>query len=157
MIADDAKEHEHITFMICISAEGSHLKPGAILSLVYLPEELEELLKIFTLSGQSSGWMTKEIFHSWVLTVFIPAIQWMHVLSPQLHNHWALLLVDGHSSHADYKICVALQNAGIIKFTLLAHTSYVLQHLDCGLIKRFKTNLWDLKMDCSMCGLNGPE
>ncbi len=59
----------HITLILCITADGSAIKPTAI-----LPNFDNKILDMFNWGGSSSGWITEQLFLSWVKNVFVPDV-----------------------------------------------------------------------------------
>jgi hypothetical protein len=55
---------EHITLLFCVSSVGYSMKPLLFFTVPTLPIHV---LQKFTCFGNSSGWMTGEIFNNWMM------------------------------------------------------------------------------------------
>jgi hypothetical protein len=133
-------KEEHITFGVCVSAVGGKLPPLLILPLKTLPDLPPSLLNYYTITGQSNGWITTEIYSKWIIQVFIPyVVQKRRELN--LPNTRALLIVDGHSSRLDATSVSALQQYAIDELVIPAHSSTILQPLDLAPFASFKSLL----------------
>ena len=87
-------------------------------------------------SGSANGWVTMDIYESWVETTFIPAVRGRRILFG-LEGRWALLLVDGHSSRLSEKAILALRREKIHCLVIVAHSSHVAQPLDLRIFQVF--------------------
>ena len=71
LIRMSAGEHTmHITCVLCIAADGSHVTTTLILPKKEFPDDLEHEASEFHWAGQDAGWMTQEIFGDWITKVF---------------------------------------------------------------------------------------
>jgi hypothetical protein len=106
-----------------------------------LPKNLDSnLVNRFAWAGQSAGWMTKEIFGDYISSVFIPHVNELRA-TLQTPKAPALLWVDGHASR-NHPSCMALLATNCITVaTFPSHTTHILQPLDKGIFKKFKTSL----------------
>lgn len=75
------------------------------------------------------GWMETTIFEKYIKDVFIPAIG---------SERPVLLIYDGHSTHVDLSVIELAAAEGITILKLPAHSSDVLQPLDCSTMKPMK-------------------
>ena len=127
--AERGKTH---TILSCVSASGVSLPP----MMVYprkrqVPQSLREGAYPNTLFVSSeSGWINSELFIEW-FNFFI------HNIPPVRP---VLLLLDGHKSHASIELIELALSNNIHLLCLPAHTSHLLQPLDVGVFKSFKTN-----------------
>lgn len=133
---------EHISLALCISASGSFLRPLAILPLKTLPPLEPEVISFFSISGQENGFISNEIWHDWVRTVFIPHINRVRQQLGKPHQK-VLFLVDSHSTRKYEPTIQLLNEAGVITYVLPAHSSTVLQPLDLTCHAKFKELLRD--------------
>ena len=141
----EAKELDfHITLGLCISADGKHVCPLLILPLKNFPQDLNEYAGCYCWSGQTSGWMTKEIFEQYIDRVFVP-----HVQSKRKENERVLLVLDGHSSRSNDKLMERLKAHRIDVLVLPAHSSHILQPLDLTVNGEFKKALTRKRHDMS--------
>ncbi|XP_063384473.1 uncharacterized protein LOC134670603 [Cydia fagiglandana] len=86
--------------------------------------------------GSRKGWMETKIFENYIAKVFIPAI------GPERP---VLLIFDGHSTHVDLSVIELLMANQITVLKLPAHSSHILQPLDCSTMKPMKDN-WDSEL-----------
>ena len=148
--------NHHITIIMCVAASGDTPPvPTAILPLDTLPAMSPEVLRSYNWSGSDTGFITMDIWESWIVDVFIP-----HVcrIRDQLHAKGsldpvrigqALLYCDGHSSRLSARAHDELNQNGVICIAIPAHTSHILQPLDCGINNILKTRLKSSKfLEC---------
>jgi len=84
--------------------------------------------------------MSTEIFEKWIEKVFIPAIQ-QRRRADKFKFRKALLITDGHSSRKSPKAIDMLIRARIDQLVIPAHSSHLLQPLDCGVFRAFKAGM----------------
>ena len=127
--AERGKTH---TVMACVSASGYVLPP----MMVYprkraVPENMKVGAVANTLFKSSeNGWINSIIYLEW-LKFFVQNI-------PPLRP--VLLIQDGHASHISIDVIEFARANSIHMLCLPAHTTHVLQPLDVGVFKSFKTN-----------------
>ena len=121
----------HITMVMAICADGTHLQPLCILPLKIFPSELESVAGSFSWAGQSAGWITSKIFCDWVVKIFLPHVEAKRQ-EENLTDAPALLYIDGHASRESVEAIEALQEANVTMVCLPSHTSHLLQPLDRG-------------------------
>lgn len=132
----------HITLALCITADGGSLTPLVILPNKEFPADLSEIKGSFCWSGAESGWINAEVFHAWTQKIFLPDVQAKRAKLPHSDcPRRALLFVDGHSSRAQPDMLEELMNNNVDVFCFPSHTSHILQPLDCGVNRIFKTVL----------------
>lgn len=124
--AERGKTH---TILSCVSATGFVVPPMMIYPRkTCVPDKLKEGAFTNTLFKSSeSGWINSELFVNW-FAFFLKSI-------PPTHN--VLLVQDGHSCHVSIEM--AREN-GVCLLCLPAHTSHILQPLDVGVFKSFKSS-----------------
>ena len=76
-----------------------------------------------------NGWITKELFYEW-FKMFAEMI-------PPLRP--VLLVLDGHGSHITIDVIEYARSKEIHLLCLPSHTSHILQPLDVGVFKSFKS------------------
>ena len=145
-INNNESEGFHITLVLCVAADGGSMKPSIILPMKQFPLELEEIVKKFHWAGQSNGWMTESIFKSWVTEAFISHVN-RRRLELNCPNERAILFVDSHESRRCPEALEALKNENIDLYTFPSHTSQIVQPLDCGVNRSFKTKLRTAKSE----------
>lgn len=151
-IGQHDSEGFHITLVFCVAADGEAMKPALILPLVEFPLSLEEVVKKFHWAGQSAGWMTEDIFKSWVIEAFIPHVERRRT-ELKAERERAILFIDSHESRRSPEALEALRQANIDVYTFLSHSTHVVQPLDCGVNRAFKTKLRAAKSDRSAASL----
>lgn len=132
-----ATKGEHINFGLCISADGSCLRPLCILPLSNLPDLPTEVTNYFAISGQATGFINQEIFEQWVTKILIPAVEKLRQ-ERGCPFQTALLLIDSHSSKDWAPTIQHLEDHNIKVFTFPAHSSHLLQPLDLSVNKKLK-------------------
>ena len=96
-----------------------------------VPDKLKEGAFPNTLFKNSeSGWINSELFVEW-FTFFLKSI-------PPVRP--VLLVQDGHSSHVCIELIEMARANDVCLLCLPAHTSHILQPLDVGVFKSFKSN-----------------
>ena len=113
-----------VTVLACASASGHFLSPLLIYPYKRIPSKnlLDHFPEAF-LQVSDNGWITAQIFYSWLRDSFIPATA--HVQKP------VVLLVDGHSSHtALVETSQLCHDNHIVLYCLLPHASHLIQPLD---------------------------
>ena len=119
------------TVVTCISASGFVLPP----CLIYprkkaVPENFREGAVPGTLfKSTESGWINQEVYMEW--------FQWFITVIPPARP--VLLIEDGHASHISIELIELARANEIYMLCLPAHTTHVLQPLDVGVFKSFKT------------------
>jgi hypothetical protein len=131
------KKGEHITFALCIAANGSYVKPLIILPLKTLPELPVSFSNFYAYSGQANGWIDQQIYQLWVKALLIPYVQQVRKQF-NIPQQRALLIIDGHNSREDRIATQLLRENNIDELCLPAHSSTVLQPLDLTVNGEFK-------------------
>ena len=131
---------QHMSLGLCISAVGGKPQPLLIFPLVNLPPLSDTVTSFFHITGQENGWMTVEIFHLWVIHIFIP---YVNGICTRYNDSTlqALLIVDGHSSRENDITIGLLKGANIDVLVLPAHSSATTQPLDLTVNGVFKNEL----------------
>jgi hypothetical protein len=133
----------HITFVPTIFANGSSTQTLIIYPMKNLPSELplEELTKPikFQVTGEPSGWITKEIFEMYCKETIIPKFQRQR--EKHGYNGRGLLVVDGHTSRWNADLMQTFHDENIYVVTLASHTSHICQPLDSLVFGCFKKGL----------------
>ena len=120
------------TILSCISASGSFIPP----MMVYprkraVPQQHKEGAYPNTLFVSSeNGWMTSQLYIEW-FKFFLQSI-------PSVRP--VLLIQDGHGSHVSIELIEMARSNDVHLLCLPAHTSHLLQPLDVGVFKSFKSN-----------------
>ena len=127
--AEKGKTH---TILSCVSASGVTLPPLMIYPRKKcVPEKMKEGAVSGTLFLTSeSGWINRELYLLW----FRQFLQWIPPVRP------VLLIQDGHSSHVTIELIELARANDIHLLCLPAHTTHILQPLDVGVFKSFKSH-----------------
>ena len=119
------------TVVVCVSASGHAIPP-----LMIYPRKrvVPELMRNGAVPGtifmsSDSGWITLEIYLQW-FKYFITSI-------PPARP--VLLIEDGHGSHISLDVIELARANNIHLLCLPSHTSHILQPLDIGVFKSFKS------------------
>nr|XP_039260173.1 uncharacterized protein LOC120336543 [Styela clava] len=124
-----------ITVLICISASGNILPPYILFPGKRMnPSHALDFPDGSRCHVTDKGWMTKDSFYDWMEQLFIPNL-------PNKSTRGAVvLLLDGHTSHKDFRTSTLARENNIILYCLPAHTTHILQPLDKGFYGPFKGN-----------------
>ena len=95
---------------------------------------MSEHLKVGCMPGtkfscSSNGWITQELFKEW-FSFFLSSIP---------PSQPVLLIMDGHGSHISIEIIELAMSNDVHLLCLPSHTTHLLQPLDVGAFKPFKT------------------
>ena len=121
--AERGKTH---TILSCVSATGF-----VVPRKTCVPDKLKEGAFSNTLFKSSeSGWVNSVLFCEW-FEFFVSSI-------PPIRP--VLLIQDGHSSHVSIELIEMARANGVCLLCLPAHTSHILQPLDVGVFKSFKSS-----------------
>ena len=91
-------------------------------------------------AASENGWITKDIFEDWIKKIFLPFLSTKRIFYKK-PDQPAVLFLDGHSTRASEPIHALLKTHNVFLVTIPAHTSHVLQPLDCGVNRSFKAQL----------------
>lgn len=120
------------TILACTSASGYVLPPLMIFPRKRaVPDKFKNGAVPNTLFANSSnGWITSEIY-----------LQWLHFFCENIPPiRPVLLIVDGHSSHLSIEAIEFAKANSIHVLCLPSHTTHILQPLDIGVFKSFKSH-----------------
>ena len=119
-----------ITIVTCASASGQIMPP----TIIFEAKQLNHAWTSGELPGTTygcsdKGWITKELFESWLSEHFLK-----HAVSARP----LLLLLDGHSTHNQPDVIRYAMEKKIIILCLPPHTTHEAQPLDCGVFSPLK-------------------
>ena len=120
------------TVLSCVSASGSFIPPMMIYPRKRaVPEQFREGAYPNTLFGSSeNGWMTSQLY-----------IEWFKFFLRNIPPACPVLLIqDGHSSHISIELIEMALSNNVHLLCLPSHTTHLLQPLDVGVFKSFKSN-----------------
>ena len=126
--ADKGKTH---TLLACVSASGLVIAPFMVYPRKQpVPKKLREGAYPNTVFHVSdNGWITKYLFFEWFK-------MFAQMIPP---SRPVLLVLDGHGSHITIDVIEYARANEIHMLCLPSHTSHVLQPLDVGVFKSFKS------------------
>lgn len=143
-----AQFSHHITLVTCIAADASPPpKPAIILPLVNYPPLSKEVTEYFEVAGSENGWIDINLWSQWIRETFIPHVSkrrdelWTKGGYDRRWAGKALLYLDAHASRIDLVAHQQLFSSGIICVSIPAHSSHILQPLDCGVHNLLKSHL----------------
>ena len=138
-LAPDTKEQ--ITVLACTSASGLFSKPMVIYPGIRQPKYNFAGVNAddFNCGYSDNGWMTSEIFFTWLSSLFYPSVK-DSVQSP------IIIFLDGHRSHINLAVSEFCQQNDIILFCFIPHASHVLQPLDVSVFGPLKKE-WNKAID----------
>ena len=130
------------SLLVCIAADGTFLKP--LIIITRKTAELEIFNVGYTpnrtiLCYQENGFITTTLFEKWADEVFFPEVyQRRELLS---FFGWAILILDGCSSHTSDSFHDQCFEQGIIPLFIPPHSSDQIQPLDLGIFGIQKTGM----------------
>ena len=139
----------HTTFLGCVNAHGSFVKPmiiikrvtveGTLLSLNYGPDRL-------LLGYSQKGYINRELFEKWLLEAFEPFVKGER----EKYGYFGpgLIIVDGCTAHQTELFDTLCAKLNLRIFYLPPHSSNQLQVLDLGLFAIHKSLVKKLIIEC---------
>ena len=131
---------EWVTLVACICADGTAVAPALIfkgqsgsVNANWASEHVTG--DEFFMTTSEKGWTNDELGMAWLTQVFIP-----HIKAKAPNARRTLLIVDGHSSHANFAFFKKCHEHGILVEILPPHSTHRLQPLDIGLFAPLSTN-----------------
>ncbi|XP_072381873.1 uncharacterized protein [Diabrotica undecimpunctata] len=118
------------TMLACICADGTWIPPMVIFKGVRWNDTLKnDALPNALIKLSPKGWINSELFLEW-LNFFITTIP---------PERPVVLLMHSHSAHIGAEVLKIAKDNQLYLFTFPAHCTHLLQALDVGLFKPFKT------------------
>lgn len=137
----------HITLGVTIFADGTFINHLLIYPNKFVPQEVRGANAAhyinYSLAGQDSGWITKELFAAHCRETIIPAFleRRRRLAEKGVPNATGVLLVDGHSSRLNATLMEEFRQHNIKVPVLPSHASHVLQPLDLAVFGAFKATI----------------
>ena len=120
-----------ITVVACGSATGQIIPPTVIFESKRVNNAwTSSRLPGMTYGCSDSGWITTELFESWLCD---------HFLKHAVSERPLLLLLDGHSTHYQLEVIRYARQQKVLMLCLPPHTTHESQPLDCTVFSPFKT------------------
>ena len=114
----------------CVSASGQVIPPFMAYRKRPVPPKSDKVpIQNTFFQVSDNGWITKELFFEW----FKLFVQTISPIRP------VLLILDGHTSHITINVIEFARANEIHLLCLPSHTSHVVQPLDVGVFKSFKS------------------
>lgn len=138
------RDNRHISLGVTIFSKENFSNPAPL--LVILPQSEwpnsvgSALAGEFSWAGSKSGWMTKEIFESWVEKIFLPTIERRRVSFNKV-GRAGLLVLDGHTSRIAPRAMEMLAAANVHVVTFVGHSSHICQPLDLSVFPGFQSKM----------------
>jgi hypothetical protein len=143
-----SRKYRHLTLLACVSAGGDALTPMVLTSSPIrdaiwstgLREDEDVMIRF-----RNPAYMTEELFHDYLTSVFIPYIQHLRE-NPVFAHELGVLLMDSVGAHVSERNLRLLGENKIIALVFPAHTTNLFQALDLvffGAMKNNKNHLVD--------------
>lgn len=135
------RKDDHTTFLACIAADGSYLKPLIVVKRTTIEARVLRL-SLFDkvmIEPDETGYINSEIFNEWIDNIFIPEVQERR--KKFNYDGPAVLILDGCSSHYTEELFNACEINNIKLFFLPPHSSNQTQMLDLGMFHLHKQNV----------------
>jgi hypothetical protein len=125
-------EWAHVTVLACINAAGEKLPPLIIHTGKNILENWTsgETIAGATYAATDNGWITREVYSEWFVSVYVPAVIACRGTRPDRSPAVVILLFDGHAAHISPEVVLAAEVHNIKLVQMPAHTSENLQPLD---------------------------
>ena len=121
---------EQVTIVGCGSAAGHVIPPTIIFDAKKMNYGWTSGELPGTMYGCSnSGWITTDLFESWLTD---------HFLKHAVGARPLLLLLDGHSTHYQPNVVQKVREKGVVMLCLLSHTTHDAQSFDCAVFSPLK-------------------
>ena len=120
------------TLTLCICLDGTALTPHLLWPTVKVPKDLTILRgRPINIHANGSGWQTVKSFEQMMLKDLLPAAINKRKLSGLTHSK-ILFILDSHISRMSLPVITYCKKHRITLLTIPAHTSHLVQPLDCG-------------------------
>lgn len=116
--------------------------PGERLPKSATLDSEKDVQLLWNWAGSETGWISQKIWKSWVTDVFCPWVTaYRATLDPPPTNDRVLLWTDQHDTRKELESLSTLEQFGVDLVCLPAHTTHILQPLDCGIFRVLKRRL----------------
>jgi hypothetical protein len=132
---EHASEKDNTTIMFSFAACGLIVNPMVVFPYInQIPIDIARTIPLQWGIGKSpSGWMTGDLFHSYLENTFYPYLLEQNVKFPIIY------FVDGHASHCTYEVSVLCARLNIILICLYPNATRILQPADVSIFKPLKS------------------
>ena len=138
----------HTTFLGCVSASGSYIKPLIVVKRATIEKTLILLNHgpdVLMLGHSTKGYINKELFDKWIDFVFVPTV--CEIRQKYGYDGPGLMIADGCTAHQTPRFKQACEELNIRLFFLPPHSSNQLQVLDLGVFAIHKSLIKKVKLD----------
>ena len=119
------------TLVACVNAIGQAIPPYVIYNAKILnPEWMKDGPPGTKYARSENGWIDTDLFELWFNN---------HFLTHAVSSRPLLLILDGHKTHYQPKVCQEAKKRKVIIFCLPPHSTHVSQPLDTCVFKPLKT------------------
>lgn len=132
-------EKECLTVLLGCNAKGECPPSMILFRYERLPSHISASIPNSIAVGTSkSGWMTSDIFYSYITNTFFPWVKENNIQLP------IVVFLDGHASHLTLPLCEFCNQNEIILVALPPNSTHIMQPIDVGVIFPFKS-IWKRK------------
>lgn len=132
-------DKECLTLLLGCNARGECPPSMILFRYERLPSHISASIPSSIAVGTSkSGWMTSDIFYSYITKTFYPWIKEHNIPLP------IVVLLDGHASHLSLPLCEFCNRNEIILVALPPNSTHIMQPIDVGVIFPLKS-IWKRK------------
>ncbi|XP_051156820.1 jerky protein homolog-like isoform X1 [Leptopilina boulardi] len=126
---------ERVTVMACANADGRHKIPLFVIGKWENPNSFNDIKLPVEYRYEENAWMTREIFKSWLTTVFLPSVEEFQNKEEKSHN--ILLILDNAKCHLSKEEIESISDKCVIEFLPPNVTSQI-QPMNQGVIQEIK-------------------
>jgi hypothetical protein len=132
---EHAPSKQNVTLMFSFTASGYIVDPMIVLPYTNnVPLEIARTIPgAWGIGKSSTGWMTGELFHSYLENTLYPYLTQRNVKFPVIY------FVDGHASHCTYEVSLVCARLQIILICLYPNATRILQPADVAIFKPLKS------------------
>ena len=137
----EAQRRKNTTLTLAISLSGKSYSPQLICNTIKIPKEFMELKDngVFV-QGSYSGWQTIETFEKYLKESLLPEL-FLERKKLGVRSTPIIILLDGASSRRNKELLSYASIKNVIIVTLPAHTSHLIQPLDCNVNGALKNKI----------------
>lgn len=135
------RRDDHTTFVACIAADGSYLKPLIVVKRKTIEARIlrASLFDKVVIKYQETGYINSDVFNYWVTEVFIPEVNERR--KKFNYSGPAVLIIDGCPSHYTDVLFDSCNQNNIKIFFIPPHSSNQTQMLDLATFNVHKINV----------------
>ena len=135
------RDDQHLSLLVCISADGTSVKPMMCTKRASLGMSLiGEMMPFCNFAYQCNGYMNGDLFIRWLNETFVPEVKERR--SKYNYTGKAYLIMDGFSGHTSQEVMDILKKNKIEIVQLAAHSSHITQPLDLCMFNCLKSDVY---------------